>query len=249
MATRARSGGGGGIVGAVKVDIARLYGAWMEIVFPRQRGRGHSVMGKWRPETLPQKLAYYAWSALGAFGIVFLYPLTVLGLATRFYAGKLDSTATRLGIVGATGLAVLVWGALTVVAHLQLSFEGFIAVAAASVVATISVSLAATFSKFGGRGLTVFLAYPFAVTGVFLPPVVAAFYHPTLATTIFDGSEQIAIYVLDEILFVGGVNDFIREQFDLEGIAYALMWFAFSFPVGWFLGIVVALANLVRPSR
>lgn len=249
MATRSR-GGGGGIVGAVKVDLQRLYGAWMELVFPRQLV-GHSVLGKWRPETPVQKIGYYAWGIVGIVGLLLMYPLTVLGFATRYYAGKLDSTATRLGIAGVAGLAVLVWGALTVVAYIRIdtvSFEGFAAILVASVVATISASLAALFSKIGGRGTTVALAYPFGVTGVFLPPVVAAFYHPALADTIFTRNEAIAEAILDNILFVGGLNDLIREQFDLEGMAHALMWFVVSFPVGWFLGGVVALANLVRPS-
>jgi len=67
-------------------------------------------MGKWKPESLPQKIGYHGWSVLGVIGLLFLYPLTVLGLGTRFYAAKLDSTRTRLGIVGVTGVALLGWG-------------------------------------------------------------------------------------------------------------------------------------------
>lgn len=246
MATR--TGHGGGILADIRVDLRRLYESWMEIVFPRQRGTGHSVMGKWRPKTLTQKITYVLWSVIGAIGVLIVYPLAVIGFATRFYARKVDSTAARIGLLGVISISVLLWGSLTIIAHIQLSFEGFIAVFMASIVATVAAALAWTTSKIGGRFSTVFLAYPFAVTGVFLPPVVAAFYHPALADTVFTGSEQVAIHVLDNVLFVGGLNDFIRTHFDLEGIAHALMWFAFSFPVGWFLGLVVTLANLVRPS-
>ncbi|WP_117363997.1 hypothetical protein [Natrarchaeobaculum sulfurireducens] len=249
MSTRSRRASRGGIVGAVQTDLERLHGAWMEIVFPRQRGRGHSVMGKWKPETLPQKVAYYAWSLFGTLGLLVLYPLTVVGFATRYYAVKLDSTRTRFGIVGVTALAVLVWGALTVSAYISLPFDAFLAIAAASLVAVISTTLAAIFSKFGGRVTSVLLAYPFAMTAIFLPPVVAALVTPSLEPHVLDPSYDFAVWILDNVLFVGGVNEWLRGNFQLEGAAYAGMWVGLSFPLGWFLGILVALANLVRPSE
>ncbi len=249
MSTRSRRSGGGGVVGAIRTDLQRLHGAWMEFVFPRQRGRGHSVMGKWKPETLPQKIGYHGWSALGTIGLVLLYPLTVLGLATRYYAAKLDSTRTRLGIVGVTGVAVLGWGALTVSAYIQLPFDAFLAVAAASGVATLSTALAAGFSKIGGRPVSVLLAYPFAMTALFLPPVVAALVTPSLEAIVLEPSYDFAVWVLDNVLFVGGLNEALRANFELEGIAYAGMWVGLSFPLGWFLGLVIALANIVRPAE
>ncbi|OAQ52477.1 hypothetical protein HTG_12710 [Natrinema mahii] len=256
MSTRSRSGGGGGLVGAVRADVQRLHGAWMEIVFPRQRGRGHSVMGKWQPESLPQKVAYHAWSALGIVGLLLLYPLTVLGLATRYYAAKLDSTRTRLGIVGVTGIALLGWGLLTIawgamsyMEQVDIPLEAVLAVAAASGVATVATALAATATKVGGRGTTVVFAYPFAMTALFLPPVIAALVTPSLHPYILDPSYEFAAWALDNVLVVGGLNEFLRSNFTLEGAAYAGMWLGISFPLGWFFGIVVALANLVRPSQ
>ncbi|MDF9747009.1 hypothetical protein [Natrinema salsiterrestre] len=255
MSTRSRSGGGG-FVGAVRADIQRLHGAWMEIVFPRQRGRGHSVMGKWKPETLPQKIGYHGWSVLGILGLFALYPLTVIGLGTRYYAAKLDSTRTRLGIVGVTGVALLGWGLLTLawgamsyMEQVAIPIDSVLAVAAASGVATVSTALAATTSKVGGRGTTVGLAYPFAMTALFLPPVVAALVTPSLHPYVLDPSYDFAVWVLDNVLFVGGVSEYLRSNFTLEGAAYAAMWVGISFPLGWFLGGVVTLANLVRPSE
>ncbi|QLG48303.1 hypothetical protein [Natrinema halophilum] len=256
MSTRSQRSGGGGFVGAIRADIQRLHGAWMEIVFPRQRGRGHSVMGKWKPETVPQKVSYYGWSVLGLIGLLALYPLTVLGLATRFYAAKLDSTRTRLGIVGVTALALLGWGLLTVawgamsyMEQVDIPLEAVLAVAAASGVATVSTALAATFSKVGGRAATVILAYPFAMTALFLPPVVAALVTPSLHPYVLDPSYDFAVWVLDNVLVLGGANDILRSNFTLEGPAYAGMWLGISIPLGWFLGSIVALANLVRPSE
>ena len=256
MSTRSRRRGGGGIVGAIRTDVERLHGAWMELVFPRQRGRGHSVMGKWKPETLPQKIAYYGWSLLGLLGLLILYPLTVLGLGTRYYAAKLDSTRTRLGIVGVTGLALLgwslltiAWGAMSYMEGVDIPLNAVLAVAAASVVATVSTALAATFKKVGGRGVTIVAAYPFAMTALFLPPVVAALVTPSLHPYVLDPSYEFAAWALDNVLTVGGLSEYLRANYQLEGAMYAVMWFGISVPVGWFLGVVVGLANLVRPSE
>jgi len=184
------------------------------------------------------------------------YPLLLVGYGTRFYAVKLDSAATRLGILGAVLVSVVVWGVLSAVASYQfgtvgtvsLNAEGFLAVVAASVVATVSAVLAVLFSRVGGRGTSVLLAYPAAMTALFLPPVVAALFEPTLQETIFPWSEDLAIGILDGPLSVGGLNEIIREQFTLEGTGYVLMWLSLSVPLGWFLGGLVAFANIIRPK-
>jgi hypothetical protein len=50
------------------------------------------------------------------------------------------------------------------------------------------------------------------------------------------------------VLVVGNLNTFFRETFDLEGVLYVAMWFGIAVPVGWFLGTVVTVADLVRPK-
>lgn len=237
-----------GLLGAVRIDILRLHETWMEVVFPRQLNPGH-VLGKWKPETSVQKSGYYLWAALGLLPVLIGYPLLLVGFGTRYYAGKLDSAATRLGVIGAILLSVVVWGGLSVVARFQLSFEGFLAVVAASAVATVAAAAAVFFSRIGGRITSVLLAYPSAMTALFLPPVVAALYSPMLGEIIFPNSEELAIWILDTILVVGGLNDLLREQFALEGIGYALMWFGLAIPVGWGLGLLVTFADLVRPKN
>src|SRR6056297_139034 len=109
-----------GLLGAVRIDMARLHETWMEVVFPRQLDPGH-VLGKWKPESGAQKAGYYLWGALGLLPVLLGYPLLLLGFGTRYYAAKLDSAATRLGILGAILLSVVVWGGLSVVARFQLS--------------------------------------------------------------------------------------------------------------------------------
>jgi hypothetical protein len=241
--------GSGGLGRAIKVDLKRLHETWMELLFQRQRGAEDTVLGKYTPDSTAGMAGYRLWGALGAIVVAVLYPFAVVGFGARYYAGRLDSAATRLGILGVVVLAALAWGALTVVSLFQFSTRGFVAVAAASVVATVSAALAVVFSRVGGRATTVLVAYPFAVTAVTMPPVVAAFFSTTLAGLVFENTDTVAVWVLDNVLAAGGVAEFFRESFDLEGAAYAVLWFAFSLPVGWFLGILVSLANLVRPSR
>ena len=245
-----------GLVEALFLDVVRLHETWMEVVFPRQLDPS-AVLGKWKPETGVQSIGYYLWAVLGAPLVAVAYPLLLVGFATRYYAAKLDSAVTRIGIAGAVLVAAVVWGGLTVITHLQLPFDAVIAVGAASAVAVVSAALAAGFSKLGGRFVSVLLAYPFAMTALFLPPVVAALVTPTLEELILPPSYELARWILDTFLSVGGINETLRGAFDLEtfgeqwglpGLGYVLMWIGISVPLGWFLGLLVALANLIRPA-
>jgi len=188
------------------------------------------------------------WAIVGALAVGFAYPFALFGVIARSLARGVDSTTTRLGLLGTVFLAVLVWGALTVGAYFRFTFSGFLAVLAAAVVATTCAGLGFVFSQVGGRGTTIALAYPSAMTAVFLPPVVAAFYSPALGEVVFGGSENIAKWFLDNVLALGGINEYLRSQYDLTGIAYVLMWLAISVPLGWFVGGLVALANTARPD-
>lgn len=235
------------IVADVAYDLRRLHGLWMALAFPQLRD-SHPVVARWTPETTRERTTYRIWALLGGVGLVVGYPLAVLGLLLRFHVRRFDRTATRLGAVGSVVLVVLVWGALTALARLRFSTEGFLAVAAAGTIAVVSTMLALLFRRLGGRLTTVVVAYPFAVIAVFLPPVVAALYSPTLASAVFPRSETFAVWLLDTVLTYRGVNTLLRQRFELVGFAYVGMWGALAVPVGWVLGVLVTLANLVRPT-
>ncbi|MFD1513551.1 hypothetical protein [Halomarina rubra] len=238
-----------GVVSGVRADVSQLHEHWMAVVFPRVQ-QTHSVVGRWRPDGALKQGAFYVWGLLGALALLVTYPFLLFGFATRFFVRRLDSTATRLGAVGVVGLTAVVWGALTAFVWVQSQFptEAFTAVAAASVVAVVSAGLAALFTKVGGRATTVVLAYPAAMNALFLPPVVAALYSPTLAASVLTGSESFAVWLLDNVLVVGDVNAYLRSAFSLEGGAYVAMWFAIAVPVGWLLGLLVTLADVIRPK-
>jgi hypothetical protein len=237
MATRSRRSDGG-VAGAVRTDVQQLHGAWMALAFRRQRGRGHSVLSTWQPETRLEKAGYYAWSSPRCARFSASVPAYRPRARDPLLRGELDSTRIRFGVLGVTALAVVSWGALAAIAHVQLEFEPFLAVATGSTV------LAAGCLAVGGR-LTTTL---FGMTALFLPPVVAALVTPSLEGAVLKPSYELAVWTLDTVLVVGGFNEYLRTNYDLKGTAYAAMWLAIAFPVGWFLGLVVALADLVRPS-
>lgn len=238
-----------GVVHGIKVDLRQLHEYWMALVFPRQRSGGHSVLGRWTPSTTRGMIAYRLWSVLGTAIVAVLYPLMLLGVMTRFYSRRVDLLLAWIGVFGVVIVAGLVWGALTVVAHFQLSHEGFLAVAAAAAVATAAAGVAAVTTKFGGRLTTVVFAYPAAMTAIFLPPIVAALFSPFLGDVVFPRNEAIAIWILDNVLHVGDLNAWLREQYELDEVGHVLMWFGISVPLGWFLGILVSLADLIRPAE
>jgi hypothetical protein len=246
MATEQRDG----VVDGIRVDVTRLHETWMELLFPRQRGAQHSVLGKWKPTTTGDKVKYRLWSAVGVPLVVFLYPLMLIGVAVRFYATQMDSLATRIGLGGTILVMTIVWGTLTALVRFQFGYGqvGVLAVLVASVTAVVSSALAFLCWRFGGRALTVLAAYPFAMTALLLPPVVASFYSEAVGAIVFTRSEQIAVVLLNQLFEPIGLKSTLK-QFDLEGLAFVGMWFGIAVPLGWLLGLLVALANLTRPGE
>jgi hypothetical protein len=236
------------LLDAVRVDLRRLHEAWLGVAFSGRAEAAHPVTGPWTPDPGAERVAFRAWSALGVLALAVAYPVAVLGLAVRFHVRRFDRFAELVGLVGVVVLTGLLWGALAVVARTRFSAEGDLAVVAAAVVATVAAGLAVVFSRVGGRVTSVLLAWPFGVTAVFLPPVVAALYSPALAGYVFPHSTSLAAWLLDNVLSVAGLATTVREQFDLVGLAYVGMWFGLAVPVGWLLGSLVALADVVRPT-
>jgi len=239
-----------GLVGAIRIDLKRLHETWMELIYPRQLNAEQTVLGKWRPDTTGSLFAYRLWAAVGVPLIALLYPIVLFGYFLRFQTRGVDSAATRIGVAGVVALSVVVWGALSLVAEFGLSMgtTGVIAVVAAGVVATISAVLALITSRIGGRLSTVLVSYPLAVTAIFLPPAVAGLYSQAVADQVFPQSESLAIWLLDNVLTVGDLNQYLRDNYQLQGPAYVAMWFGIAVPVGWVLGTIVTLADYVRPK-
>ncbi len=235
---------------AVRVDLTRLHGTWMELVFSRGLGGDHSVVERREPGTTRGVVGYRLWAVLGALSLLVAYPLFVVGLATRFYSRRIDRLSAALGFAGVALVSLVVWGALTTLVYLlPVTFGGLVAVAVAGVVATVSALLAMYVTGLPGRLPTVVVGYPLGVTAVFLPPSVAALFSPTLASVVFPNSYSLAAWLLDNALAFGGIAAFFRSTFELQGLMYVGLWFVLAIPTGWGLGALVTLATRVRDSR
>jgi hypothetical protein len=239
-----------GLVEAVRFDLRRMHETWMEFVYPRQRGAEDTVLGKWRPDGGLSMVLYRLWSVLGTPVVAVVYPLVLFGYFVRFQTRRLNVTAARLGFLGVVLLFVLVWGGLAALVAFPLADAvtsgGVVAVAAASGVAVLSAALAFGCWVLDGRPVTVLLAYPFAMTALFLPPVVAALYSEAVAEVVLTRSDSLASWSLDQMPAL--VETYLVENFERDGFAHVIIWFGVSVPVGWVLGFVVTLADLVRPT-
>lgn len=194
--------------------------------------------------------AFWLWAALGVPVVAAVYPLALVGFAVRFYTRRLFRTAVSLGWVGVAVGTTVAWSVFTAgVWLLDVPSEGVRAVAAGGGVAVASAVLSTAIARRGGRLSTVVFAYPLGVTALLLPPVVAAFYWPPLADSVFPNSYALAIWLLDNPLSVAGVASFLRDNFRLAGLGYVGMWTGLATVVGWLLGLFVTLADLVRPTE
>jgi hypothetical protein len=242
-----------GLVEAARWDLQRMHETWMEFVYPRQRGAEQTVLGKWKPQGGLSLFLYRAWSAIGAPIVAVVYPLVLLGYFLRFQTRRINLAAVSLGAAGVVGLFVLLWGGLAVGAKFvfydHLSAGGVTAVAAASAVAIVAAGLAYGFWRLDGRIVTVLFAYPFAMTAVFLPPVVAALFSTAVADVVLTRSDSVARWFVFEGPELLGLTDFLVENFERDQFAHVIIWFAVSVPVGWILGTLVTLADLVRPTQ
>lgn len=233
----------------IRIDLTRLHSAWMTLGYPHDPSDDYSVVENWLPTSFYRRQAFRLWAVLGGIGLIIAYPLFVVGLATRFYSRRINRLTASLGLIGIGILSVVVWGLFTLVTYLSpITFEGFVAVLIAGLVASVSAVCTGFFTRVAGRGTTVILGYPFGVTAIFLPPVVASLYSRMLASIIFPHSETIAIWLLDNLLHYGGLAAMIRATFDLDGVGHVAMWFGLAFPVGWMLGTLVTFTYLV-PRR
>ena len=241
-------GTGGDVVTAIKADLTRLLSGWRGLIFAQQATAYAAGTDQWRLDTSWKRAGFGVWSLLGVVLLPMFYPFVAFGFWVSYVTRQIDRTVASRGILAIIGSVALVWTGLTVIAWARFQTAGFQAVLAASVVATASVGLSWAFTRTQSRILTLLVAYPFAVSAVFLPPVTAALYSPTLGSVVLPGSVSLAVWLLDNPLRVLGVSAFLREQFKLTGLAFLWMWFAFAVPSGWVLGALVTVANAVRPG-
>jgi hypothetical protein len=238
-----------GLLGAIQIDLRVLHETWMGLLFPRQREARPRVVGTWRPQTPAQWVAYRLWTLVGLVVVPVVYPFLLAGYIVRYQTQAVGAAAVRLGLFGVVVAFAFAWGGLTAVVAVQSGQfqEGAVtALALASGVATVSAVLSYLCWRLDGRPATVLLAYPFAVTALLLPPVVAALFYDPLSGLI-RWSDGVASWVTTEGPDPFGLVGWLEESFDRQDEDHVVIWFVASFPLGWTLGLVVTLADLVRP--
>lgn len=93
---------------------------------------------------------------------------------------------------------------------------------------------------------TVLVMYPLGIGAVLLSLVAAGLASPAFNAHLRAGSTLLAIWLLDNVLAVGGLNAFLRRQFQLEGVGFFLMWLAIDVVLGWLVGAAALAAGYVR---
>jgi hypothetical protein len=238
------------LAGAIKFDLRLMHETWMEFLFPRQRGAANTVLGKWEPQNTSAVIGYRLWSALGVPLVAILYPLVLFGYFVRFQTRRINLTAARLGFGGVVGLFVLLWGGLATAVYFELvgnfTESEILAIVASSGVAIVSAALSYLFWRLDGRPVTVIFAYPFAMTAIFLPPIVAALFSGPIAEIVVPPSDRLSSWLFETGPDV--ITDPLGEQFDRQEYHYVIIWFGISIPIGWILGTLVTLADLIRPT-
>jgi hypothetical protein len=182
--------------------------------------------------------------------IAVLYPMALAGVIVRFHARKIEFSIEKIGAIGVFLVAVLIWGGLAALVEFRLDFpaQEANAIIAASVVAILATGLALVFRAIDGRPVTVLFSYPLGMTAIFLPPLVAALLSDQIAQFTIVYSEEIAVFLQDEVLAEVGLKDYFVRNFDRNGGAYVIMWVVISVPLGWLFGVMVTLADFIRPT-
>lgn len=93
--------------------------------------------------------------------------------------------------------------------------------------------------------LAVLALYPLLIAILLLPPAGVALVLPSLTAPFQEASRLVAMWILDNVLTVGGLNDIIRQSFRLEGANYFLMWVAIDVALGWIAGGVFLVKRAI----
>jgi MFS family permease len=93
---------------------------------------------------------------------------------------------------------------------------------------------------------TVLVMYPLGLAAVLLSLIAAGLASPAFNAHLRAASTVLAIWLLDNVLAVGGLNALLRRQFQLEGVGFFLMWLAIDVVLGWVVGAAALAVGYVR---
>jgi len=150
---------------------------------------------------------------------------------------------------GAVGLltAAVMWGgfAIAVVAPSSLTRFETNTVYLACVLAVLTGGVAAQLYRPGQPIRTLFLASPFIVVVVSLPPVIALLLLGTYPGAPVSGRPFVVAFIEERLLDPVGLARFFANTFHREGTGYILSWLLYSIPIGWLLGAAILQVQFV----
>lgn len=190
-------------------------------------------------------LAYYGGYAGVVFGVLSVVSVVVLSRDHRVFVRACKRLITDSFVKTALLIVALLWGVLLNPWVWPIAVELFVVVTVGGSVFALLATLTLEVYRQEGTLVRVLIAYPLAIGTLVLPLVAAGLASPTFARMLRNVTRGLAIFLLDTILVVGGVSTFLREQFQLTGIAYFATWVGVIIVLGWLLGgTAVAIGRL-----
>jgi hypothetical protein len=102
-----------------------------------------------------------------------------------------------------------------------------------------------------GPTVQLLAVYPLGTLAVLLPPVAAGLVSPSFRGVIQGFTTRLAVFLLDNVLVLVGLDTVLRRTFDLQGGGFFLLWVGLIVLVGWVVGLLARSfeGSLPRPRR
>ena len=190
---------------------------------------------------------YYVSLALLAVGmaviVVGLHALLTddVPLRERFLRSSRDRSVRAV-----VAVCCLLWLAILNPWVISVLAEVFVVLVVGGSVFAVSVGALLVLYDHRTPARTVLVMYPLGIGAVVLSLVAAGLVSPAFNAHLRAGTTVLAVWLLDNVLAVGGLNDLLRRQFQLEGAGFFLMWLAIDVVVGWVVGGSALAAEHVR---
>lgn len=230
---------------SAQADVTRLIERWMGLLFPRQTDQ--SVLGKWRPRTLIGRLEYRGWWLLGLPIVAGAYVLALIGTPIRYAVRGISDAGEHLGFARIVGLAGVLAVVTTGAAWFWLSTAGVVVVGTAAGLATLSVVGMVLSARYGGRATTILLAYPFGLLAISLIPGTVFMVSTGRIDPIWQPARDTFLSLPTGVTPLSVVTTQSLAD-PLLGIGF-VRWIGLLVMVGWGIGTLVLVTDIVRPHR
>lgn len=182
-------------------------------------------------------VAYYLSLAAFCIGWVLFVIGVTIAQNPRRVAEKLRRRLETRRVQGVLAFYAAAWFLLLNPRLLDIVVEVLIILTVAGVV---SLFTAAGWLSIHGRAspaIQLLVVYPLGMLMVLLPPIAAALVSPSFRGAMQSFTTELAIFLLDNVLALVGLDTFLRRTFDLQGAGFFVMWVGIIVIVGWAVGL------------